>query len=589
MNTSVVLSFASILFKSYVRANRGSDSINRAGSRNYYNNRRRSSNLLRPKVMIIVNLIVFAGVLLFSEMYLVGSSSDSGSDGSSRNSTTTALLLQLGSQIFVTFPIALLSSTAIAGVLFELGQDSTRSINEAANWLPISSTEHVVSSVLSIMLLCSPLFSGGMAITLAFAEKYSLVFDLWLWMIPSAILAFFSGAVLVELIKTTVNRAASNLYRKSGMLGMTARLVVLVSLFALIQLMFNSYTLSLLLRLVTNGISLMWFVPYVWPAVSAIYLTKHDYVISAAFTLLSAAFAVAQFKVALLLRDRGWSSSSQPIATRFSSSDKSYHPKVTATLQKLGIRPTVSVIALKEFRSLARRREMARFVAIPIVLIVYLVIAVAGPANNNSTIGATTRGISSAMGITLLIPFMISYLLSVVSIGQEGKAFVNLCTVPVSARDIVMGKLLPVWLISALVTACAIALFGFVTSAGSTTLLFLSLSSAFIILGSSLLAGSIGSRFAIFSDGGRSRFVSFKGFFYGLTLAGLYSITISLPLVAVLSTTNHLSGNNLFPQLAFRFLLENALIIFAIGSITIYAAYRYCVSCLNNLVSNFVP
>jgi hypothetical protein len=580
MNAGMVLSFASILFKSYIRANRGGDSINRAGS----------LRLLRPRVMFIVNFIVFAGALAFSEVYLMGSSGSS----SSRDSITV-LLLQFGTQIFVTFPVALLSSTAVAGVLFELGQDSARSINEAANWLPISSTEHVISSALSIMLLCSPLFSGGMAITLAFAWKYSLFSELWLWMIPSAILAFFSGSVLVELIKITVNRAASNLYRKNGMLGMTARLAVLVSLFALIQLMFNSYTLSILLRIVTNGISVMWFVPYLWPAVSVVYLTKHDYISSTSFTILSAGFAAAQFKVALLLRNRGWASSG-PIAMRLSSSSSLssssplsrgiyHHPKVTNALQKIGINPTVTVIALKEFRSLARRREMARFVAVPIVLMVYLSIAVAAPTSTTAT-----RGVSSAMSITLLIPFMISYLLSVVSVGQEGKAFVNLCTVPVSARDIVIGKLLPVWVISSVVTACAIALFGFVTSAGSTYLFFLSLSSAFVILDSSLVAGSIGSRFAIFSDGGRSRFVSFRGFFYGLMLTGSYSIAISLPLVAVLTATNHVGNNsNNLQSFTFLFLLENILIIFAIGSITTYAAFRYCKSCVKNLTSNFIP
>ena len=563
MNLNLVTSFTSILFKSYVRASRGNRAFDRTKN-------------LRPRIMIAVNLAVFLGILIFSQLYFSTIPSSSSSSSSRSINLPSLSLSEMGTEILVIFPILLLSSITVAGVLFELGQDSAQSTNEAANWLPIKSWEHAISSALSMMLLCSPLLSGGLALTLTFAMNNSLL-GAWLLTVPSALISFFSGAVLVEVVKSTVRRAAVNIYRKHGVLGIAVRLAVMVALFAFVQLVFNSYFLSSLLKVVFNGISVMWFVPYLWPSLGVMYFINHVYSAATIFAVLAAAFAVVQFEIAIWLRNR-WGLSEQP-ALRVSS--KQYDPRLT-TLQRLGIykqQPMITVVALKEFRSLFRRREMARFVAVPIVILVYLLsTTMAAPSTR------AAGNISPVITMTLLVPFLISYLLSAVSIGQEGKAFVNLCTVPISTNEVLIGKLIPVWIISFIVTLSAIAIVGVTTSTDSGTLALLLLTSAIIILVSSLVAQGIGAKFAIFSEGGRSRFVSFKGLFYGMLLGGLASLAIALPLLATLSS---LKDNNL--ETVTTFIIQDIFVSISVGFVIAFVAFRYCRSRTANLLSDFIP
>ena len=76
-------------------------------------------------------------------------------------------------------------------------------------------------------------------------------------------LAFIWGAVIVEALRSVMNRISTTLYKKSGRLGIILRIVLVVVLLVAVQIAFNPYILYTALSGIVEGVNLVWFVPVI--------------------------------------------------------------------------------------------------------------------------------------------------------------------------------------------------------------------------------------------------------------------------------------------------------------------------------------
>jgi MFS family permease len=215
------------------------------------------------------------------------------------------------------------------------------------------------------------------------------------------------------------------------------------------------------------------------------------------------------FWVGIRLRERYWLPT--PASIRISTAP--YSPK-TGFLGRLGFSSAESAIFKKDLRSLTRRREMARLLAIPVIILVSML------ASFTSSAGSRLEFLAFSLLSFSLAVAIFSLVISMISIGQEASAIWNIYSSPIAPKEIVKAKLILGFLISLGVLLIIFLVVSLLFRPGYQVLMlffFLGLSLAIAETSVGLM---IGSRFPDFSEIPRSRFVTFSGGFVG-TVAGL--------------------------------------------------------------------
>jgi hypothetical protein len=230
LSESKVLSLASVLFKSYFRASR-------LGRRSFFSN---------PRVLFAIDLVLLA--VPFALMAYVLPLVPAGFRGNIRPVAVQALEV---------VPVILTAAVIVAGVLFELGQSSGLASSEAVNWLPVSPSEYILASSVSIMFTYSPLFVLCLGFTIPLAVNFGMVSTVPLFVLISLV-AFLWGAVIVEVLRSMMNRISSGVYKKSGRVGIALRVIIVVILLVAVQTAFNPYILYIALSSIVNGVNLAW-------------------------------------------------------------------------------------------------------------------------------------------------------------------------------------------------------------------------------------------------------------------------------------------------------------------------------------------
>ncbi len=417
MRWATVASLATVLFKSYFRASR-------AGRRSTFSS---------PSSIAAIDLALFVPV--FAGVWYIASSLT--------GDLRTALAV-LTAQALISLPLLLTSAVILAGILFELGSASGLASSEAVNWLPVSPQEYVVASALSLMFAYTPMLALAFAVIvpLALAMGFSAL-------VPSLLLltavSYFMGAVIVEAIRSVTNRISMTVSRKHSRLGALGRIVIVIVFFVVLQVAFQPAFLYAALTVIVNGVSLVWFIPMVWPSMALAAQLSSDLVRSAAFLLLTVAFAAALFYLSSFLRARYWSPI--PITITVSSSPV-YTPQGGSFA---GLDPTAYAIAMKDLRSLTRRKEMARFLAIPVMLVVvfFLPTLYNGYGSNSP---AASVGMLLVGEVSTLLPIM----LSSIALGQEGKSIANIYMLPITPSELTRGKIFFPAMISSVAVAAVV-------------------------------------------------------------------------------------------------------------------------------------
>ncbi len=545
MRLSLILTLSSAFFKSYFRSSSQRASV---------------SFFSRPKVMLFINVIAFIIPALVLQ-FVVGI----------LPADFEAFLAPLVVQGIISVPVLLTSAVIVSGLMFELGQGSAIFSSEAVNWWPVTPREYVAASALSTSSLYSAFLALSAGVTLPLAIKFGL-FYVWPVMVLLSVFALFLGAFIVEFLKSIMNRVSAVAYKKSGRLTMAVRLIVLVFFLAIIQMAFQPYVLYWFFDKIVAGIEVVWMVPFVWSSAAMVNLFRYDMAQTALFGLLSLLFTLALYEIASRFRSKYWC----PVPISISIDESSdYVPKGSIS-KGIGFGSFASLLALKEFRALTRRKDLARFIAIPVVIAVSILAPVVASPGDMS-------GRGPGFFLAAMMPFVVPLMFATMSIGQEGISIMNLLSLPVKANELIKGKLAPAWLISCATTFAVIALMEIFAPLGlSNTLAIVVVSSMAVIINSFIGLG-VGSRWPDFTVGARSRYVTLMGFLTGFTYSALATVAVYFPVGLYIVTSGGVRREAPFLGLD---LLPMFAVSIALGCVLIVLSYIYCKRGVENLLSN---
>jgi len=444
------------------------------------------------------------------------------------------LLRPIEPELLAGIPSAIMFMAILFGVLYEISQPIQSMNTDLVNWLPLTPMEYVGGSTISeaytySFVLC--LFLGvvlGPALALGMA-------GVWIAAAFMAVVALFAGASVVEILDATTNRISSSFYKKSGRSGIVFRLVATVVLLVFIQLLFSGYIVGYLLQSVMQAAVSAWFIPVVWPTLAVLGAAQANPVSFILFSSVSVVFAVALFALAARFRTRFW----VPVPVSIKLSTRAYQPG-QFHLPLIGA--AESAMIQKDFRSLIRRREMARFLAIPFVLAISMGISIV-PLGTQQTAAAPSFVF---IAFLFLMPVAIFVgALSMTSIGQEGYAVWNLYAAPIKPSQLLRAKLLFSAILGIPFAVALLSIFALLLNTVGTYYGILLPVSILVVLEVSAVGVCFAARFPDFREMVRSRYVSVWGSLLGVVTA----LGVSLLSVSPLILSIFLYGT-IIPQLA---------------------------------------
>ncbi len=545
MRPRIVIALASAFFKSYFRASSQRASV---------------SFFSRPKVILALDIIAFVVpsiVLQITVGYIPAQ--------------INTILAPMVAQAIISVPILMTSAVIVSGLMFELGQGSAISSSEAVNWWPVSPREYVAASALSTSSLYSTFLVLSAGITLPLVLKFDL-FYVWPPMILLSIFSLFLGSFIVEFLKAITNRVSAVAYKRSSRFTMALRLIALIILFAVVQLVFQPFVLAWFFGVIVAGIEVVWVLPFVWPSAAMISLLRYETVQTTIYTAFSLFFTVALYELASQLRRRFWS----PVPVSISIDEAQEYIPHGGVGKDFGLNSLASLLALKEFRALTRRKDLARFIAIPIVIAVSMFAPIIASPGDMS-------GRGPGFFLAVMIPFLVPLMFTTISIGQEGTSIMNLLSLPVKSTDLIKGKLAPALLISGVVTFAVMGLMEILAPLGFSNILAIFAVSIIALIVNSLIGLGVGARWPDYTLGARSRYISLKGFFAGFALAGLATLAVYVPVGFYIVTSGGIRGE--VPSLGLS-LFSMFAISTIIGCVLILLSYFYCRRGIENLLSN---
>jgi len=407
-------------------------------------------------------------------------------------------------------PTSIGFAVIVLGVLYEISQPVQSMSTDLVNWLPISSTEYVAGSVISEAYLYSFMLSLFLGALLGPALYFGLGV-VWVAAALMSVIALLTGSCVVEILDAVTNRISSSFYKRSGRSGIVFRLGLTIIILVFVQLIFSGQIAVYLIKSIVHTVQVAWYVPVVWPSVSVLSLSQGSTINSTVFGALSIGFTFTLFQVAASVRARYW----VPVPVSIRLSTRVYVPsKSLVSIPGLGL--VESALLRKDFRSILRRREMARFMAIPFVLAASIGLSL-----------FTSHSTSDSLSFVSILPLYIipvtifAQMLAMTSIGSEGYAVWNLYVAPIRPSQLLRAKLF--YAISLGIVFCIgmAIFFSILVSSALPHLWVLMIVGIATVLEQSAIGITIGARFPDFRETIRSRYVSIWGSLLGI-FVGLF-------------------------------------------------------------------
>jgi hypothetical protein len=486
---------------------------------------------------------------------------------------TATILTSTGSslavQVMVDLPLFLMFLVMLSGLLWELSYSFNFTSTDMINHLPITAAEYVLASSASLAFSYSIYVAVGLGAALGLALQFGLIYA---WII-TALMSFVGvliGAFGLEALRAFTNRASSLLYKRSGRAIMILRLVVLIIVFVFFQLIFNPTIMLSLLGSIAGSVQGAAYFPLVWPSLAVASFIEDNLLSASLYAFLTFLLCGFFFLACARLRQAYW----MPMPVSVKLSTGTYAPSA-GFLSTLGLNPAESAIVRKDFRSLSRRREMARFLAIPILIVASLLIPslVSTSQSPASSLGILFWFFPLILGVTFFALFT-----SMISVGQEGSAVWNLYSSPLLPGEFVRAKVTANIILS---LPIAIAFWLGITLLGHTSFkssLAILLVLAALILVESFVGLSLGAKYPDFSETIRSRFIRLTGMLTGMLLGATVAGAILAPYgLYVLFKLQWLDNNIYFAAACSASLILTGLIS--------AIAYRACVSSTKKLLA----
>jgi hypothetical protein len=215
-----------------------------------------------------------------------------------------------------------------------------------------------------------------------------------------------------------------------------------------------------------------------------------------------------------------------------------------------------SAILRKDLRSLVRRREMARFLAIPFVLAISMGISFFPMGGQSMT---DVSGLLVIIPLYLLPIAIFVGLLSMTSIGQEGYAVWNLYAAPVKPSGLLRAKMLFAILLGLLFGVGMLAILSFLLRSLATYFWLVLALGVAVVFEESAVGMFFAARFPDFREMIRSRYVGVWGSLMGMLVAIVSAMLTSAPLIISVMVYGMI-----LPQLAiFGFMFAFAVLVVA--------------------------
>jgi hypothetical protein len=515
--------------------------------------------LRRPSAVLLIDAGAFiAAFLVTQRLAWIFTATTLASTGSS-----------LAVQVMIDLPVFLMFLVMLSGLLWELSYSFNFTSTDMINHLPVTPAEYVLASSASLAFSYSIYVAVGLGAALGLALQFSLIYA-WIITALMSLVGVLIGAFGLEALRAFTNRASSLLYKRSGRGVMLLRLAVLIIVFVFFQLIFNPTIMLSLLGSIAGSVKGAGYFPLVWPSLAVANFLEDNLLLTSLYAFLTFLLCGFFFLACARLRQAYWMP--MPVSVRLTTA--TYAPSASF-LSRLGLNPAESAIVRKDFKSLSRRREMARFLAIPILIVASLLIPSLASTGQSpaSSLGIMFWFFPLIFGVTFFALFT-----SMISVGQEGSAVWNLYSSPLLPGEFVRAKVTVNIILSvpiAIVFWLGITLLGH-TSFKSSLAILLVLPA--LILVESFVGLALGAKYPDFSETIRSRFIRLTGMLTGMLLGATVAGAILAPYgLYLLFKPGGLDNNVYFAAVCVASLTLTALIS--------AIAYRTCVSSTKKLLT----
>ncbi len=429
------------------------------------------------------------------------------------------------------FLVAVPTLILLVSVVFTLFQQiqlsGLKATAQVMYWLPVTWQEHTLASILA-NLLGFPLaiVTGFAAGILVFAALNGLI-AASLVTVLAMFAAAFMGSALTEIARVLIVRFTGAVYKSSGRAAVWVRLVGILAVIAVgytiyFYIVYGNGSVAFIQGLSSVQNSL-WFVPFVWLAVSLYYVFSGGALLALLFIAGSALFIVALYYVAVLMnRQFGLY---EPPAIRVQIGGI-YTPK-TGLLGKIGFSTLEAAIIRKDIRSFTRRREL---IGIFIVPIVFVIVPILNSMNLSGQPGASGVAIVFQAMIFLFPAAIMAMTLGNMLVGEEGQAVWRIYASPISAKNLVKAKFAFLVLLSTL-TLVITGVIGVVFFQPTITWIILSFAeSLFLIFALGCIGLYFGFRGADFTATRRARMIRQEWALISLVVCFFVGLAILAPL-----------------------------------------------------------
>lgn len=450
------------------------------------------SLIRRPSILAILDLIVIvaAGTLSYLLAHAIAGTS---------YSTT---ILPVIENIVVILPAIILGIILLLGLVLEVSSGAQFASSDTVNWLPVTASEYVAASSLSLFLYYSVIPAAALSATFSFAIVFGLG-NAWLL---AAVLSVFSVIVatsVLEILRAVLNRFTSSFYKRGGRAAILLRIVSGVLILVVFQSLFYPSVYEHFLGVITSTFGPTWFVPVLWASVSVTSLIAGNVEFSVLFAVLTIVLASVLFSIAIFARARYW----VPMQPTITISSSAYAPRASFATGILN--QSELAIAKKDVRGLLRRREMIRLLAMPFV---FLAIFFLSPG---------AGGVSFSTYFGFFIVALPTLFIAIAGIGAEGRAIINLYQSPLRIKDFVIGKSITPLIFGSIFAVMIYVIVAVVIRTPPSQVGIFFLAAIGIAVEMAFLGTLIGLRFPNFSESPRAQFISQSGSLIAVPVAAI--------------------------------------------------------------------
>jgi hypothetical protein len=473
----------------------------------------------RPISILVLDAVVGLGVFALAINVL--------SSAQARDPGLVALALR---EALPVLPLLAVGGVILAGVLFELNTSSRFTTSDAVNWLPISPEEYVLASAISIAYSDSLVAALAGAVAIALAASTG-AYAAGLLAVVLVVIGLVEGGLVVEMIRSTTQRASAAITGRAGRTALVLRAGVFLGVILVFELFFNPVVLIDLLHSF-NSIGLATAaIPLLWGSFALEEWLSGNLALGLVFTVLEFLLVGFFWWTAARFRVQFWA----PAPAEVRSVAHEYG-EAHGWLGALGLSRVESALVAKDLRGLVRRRELLPTLMIPVVLlIVVLVGGVTGAGASDGFLGAIYVVWLTGFG---------SLLLASTSFGQERRAVQNLYQLPIAPASVFRSKSTLSLLVGGVFALGFSILAGILYRLPLGVVVGLLVIDVAVVFASTYLGLSLASRYSDFQERPRPQYVRPWAMLLGMVVGLMVIFGIAVPGILALFT---LAGGGPFP------------------------------------------